>query len=359
MRAVPLRRRRLRGWCIVTALGVWHVPYAGASATDRVLAQAPGVALPADVFAPTVTAGAAATARLGAPFTLFVTAVTHAETPVNLVEPVQLGAGFEIRRRVQRDRRLADGRRERQWQFEVWAWQLGAQQMAPITLSYLAGTTLASVRTAPVTIEVIGVFGHVDAPPALAPALPPRPLWVPWWTPLWGAIAAAAVLGLAGWGWRQRWQRQHSSMRLGAPRPAPHAIAPTEPVCALQRALRAVVRAEHAPAAPRRTAQAMLRRLTQFQDGVEALHPTLQPYARVLDAGRAQLQLASYGEVELTHAHCVALCEWVCAMLASVAADGVAAPALVTSVAPPLPTTAPVTLTSDQVVPSPDSAGAP
>src|SRR5256885_1970054 len=58
------------------------------------------IRLPVDVGAPAVNAAASPTvARLGAHFTLYITATFGAGVEVNLREPMDLGPAFEIRRR--------------------------------------------------------------------------------------------------------------------------------------------------------------------------------------------------------------------------------------------------------------------
>ena len=94
------------------------------------------IQIPPDSDAPEVSAAASPSdVKLGARFTLFVTAVTYATgVEVNLREPVDLGGAFEVTTRVAEDKPRADGKHIREWQLEVYAWQLGELQVPPVAV---------------------------------------------------------------------------------------------------------------------------------------------------------------------------------------------------------------------------------
>src|SRR5262249_48644613 len=86
------------------------------------------IQVPLDEAAPKVNAGASRSdVRLGARSTLYITATYDPGIEVTLAEPVQLGGDFEVRRRVSSDRE-EDGKHVREWQLEVYAWELGELQ---------------------------------------------------------------------------------------------------------------------------------------------------------------------------------------------------------------------------------------
>ncbi len=169
------------------------------------------IQLPPDVSAPEVSAAASPTeVRLGARFTLFVTAVYGDGVEVNLREPVELGGAFEVRRRVSEDHARADGRHVREWQLDVYAWELGELQVPPIAVTFTVGGKAAQVATNAVPVRVTGVLGEVDDPKLMRDSAPPVALQSRDWFWIWvsaGVGAALVTLVLAFWLRRRRRRR--------------------------------------------------------------------------------------------------------------------------------------------------------
>ena len=169
------------------------------------LAAAPAAAAtdagPAIVDAPFTLGAPEATAqaspsevRLGQPFTLFVTAVYGGDVRVNLPEPLVLGPAFEVRRSSAEDRRRSDGRRIREWQLELVAWELGELAIPPIPVTFTSGGRASAASTDPVPMRVVAVLGDADGTRALRPLSGPVDVMRRDWTL---AFAAGGVVGLA------------------------------------------------------------------------------------------------------------------------------------------------------------------
>ncbi len=183
------------------------------------------IQIPTDASAPTVSAEAAPTVvALGSPFTVFITATYEAGVEVNLREPVELGQGFEVRRKLSENRKTVDGRTTREWQLEVLPWEVGDIAIAPIAVTFTAYGKASQVESNAVRLKIVGVLGDlVDDPKALRDHAPPARLTVRDWFWLWiggGAAVIGALLGIAVWTARRRRRR---TVRLvgggvGAPR---------------------------------------------------------------------------------------------------------------------------------------------
>jgi hypothetical protein len=146
--------------------------------------------------APEVTAVVSpAVVRLGEPFVLFVTASYGGDVRVNLPEPLALGAAFEAGRRVVDDRRRSDGRRIREWQIEVVAWELGDLRLPPVPVTFTSGGRAASIATEPVPVRVAGTLGDADEPGQLRGLAAPVRLWQRDWRLAFAG--GGAVLALA------------------------------------------------------------------------------------------------------------------------------------------------------------------
>jgi hypothetical protein len=160
-------------------------------------AQPTVVPPPLALGAPEVSAAANPTAvQLGRTFTLFVTAAFEDGVEVNLREPMELGPAFEVRRKDARDTVRADGKREREWQLQVIAWDLGDLMVPPVAVTFTYGGHAGQVETNAVPIQVTGVLGEVvDDPKLMRPLEPPTDLDGRSWFWLYVAIAAGAVLG--------------------------------------------------------------------------------------------------------------------------------------------------------------------
>ena len=187
-----------------------------------VAAPGPGSAqqlrVPVEAGAPEVNAAASPTVvRLGAHFTLFVTAVFSPGVEVNLREPLDLGSAFEIRRRLSEDRRGADGRVTREWQLDVTPWELGDLRVAPIAVTFTALGRAGQVETNAVPLKIVGALGDAADDPVLmrgmaAPAGLTRHDWL--WIGV--ATAAGAVVGVAlAAVWLRRRYRRHTRQLVG------------------------------------------------------------------------------------------------------------------------------------------------
>lgn len=154
---------------------------------------------PLDAGAPEVSASASPSAvMLGGTFTLFVTVAMDPGVEVNLREPMELGPAFEIRRKDSRDSVRADGKRVRDYQLEVIAWDLGDLQIPGITVTFTFGGRAGQVETNAVPIRVSGMLGEtVDDPKLVRPMTPPTTLdsrdlfWL--WIALAGAVGGAIL----------------------------------------------------------------------------------------------------------------------------------------------------------------------
>jgi hypothetical protein len=157
--------------------------------------------------APEVSAVASPTAvRLGEPFVLFVTATYGGDVRVNLPEPLTLGAAFEAGRRVTADRKRSDGRRIREWQIEVVAWELGELAVPPVPVTFTSGGRAAVIETDAVPIRVAGSLADGETAGALRDLAPPQRLWRRDWR--LALAGGGALLGLAAAVALVRWRRR-------------------------------------------------------------------------------------------------------------------------------------------------------
>ena len=176
------------------------------SGADRI------IRMPLDAGAPDVSAAASPTVvRLGAHVTLYVTATFDDGVEVNLREPVDLGPGFEVRRRLSEDRRSADGRTTREWKLDIMPWELGDLEIAPIAVTFTAFGRAGQVRTNAVPMKITGDLGDsIEDPKEMRGLALPISLWARDWFWIWVATAAVAVAGVvivALWVHRRRRRR--------------------------------------------------------------------------------------------------------------------------------------------------------
>ena len=174
------------------------------------------IKLPLDIGAPEISAAASPTVvRLGAHFTLYITARFGAGVEVNLREPMDLGPAFEVRRRLSEDRRGGDDRTTREWQIDVTPWELGDQQIAPIAVTFTAFGRAGQVQTNAVPVKIVGVLGDVvDDPKAMRGLAAPAGLLMPDWLWIWVATAAGAALGVVIVALWYRRRRRRRALRL-------------------------------------------------------------------------------------------------------------------------------------------------
>ena len=175
------------------------------------------IQLPTDVNAPEVNASASPTAvRVGGRFTLFVTAIFDPGVTVNLREPLELGSSFEITKKDSTDTPRADGKKIREWQVDVTAWDLGDLMIAPIVVTYTVNGKVGQVETNAVRLRIDGVLGDVvDDPKALRDSHPPTRLIARDWFWLWIGIGAGGLVAAIGaYFWLGSRRRHHSTVRL-------------------------------------------------------------------------------------------------------------------------------------------------
>jgi hypothetical protein len=177
------------------------------SASKRKIIQ-----LPNDINAPKVTAAASpSTVKLGARFTLFVTIEYGPGVEVNLQEPVDVSTAFEVKRKVSKDSVSTTGTRIREYQLEVYAWELGDLRVPGIIVSYTSLGKLAQVETNEVPVRVVGVLGDTDDPKLMRDSAAPVPLirrdlfW------LW---IGCVVVGLITFALLVRWLRRRRRRRV-------------------------------------------------------------------------------------------------------------------------------------------------
>ena len=154
------------------------------------------ITIPLDDTAPEVSAAASPTeVKLGSRFTVFVTAAYGAGVTVNLREPIELGGAFEVRRHIAIDSERPDGRHEREWQLEVYAWDLGDLVVPPIAVTFVSSGHAGQVVTNSIPVRVTGVLGDADDPKLMRPDAAPVALFERTW--LWNLLHDPLALGIA------------------------------------------------------------------------------------------------------------------------------------------------------------------
>ena len=154
--------------------------------------------------------------RLGGRFTLFVTAILDVGVEANLREPFELGPSFEIKRKDSHDTPRADGKKIREWQVDVLAWDLGEMTIPGIVVTYTFAGKVGQVQTNGVRLRVDGVLGDVvDDPKALRDAHPPtklisRDLFWMWVLGGAGVVLISMIVGL----WVSRLSRRKRTVKL-------------------------------------------------------------------------------------------------------------------------------------------------
>jgi hypothetical protein len=132
--------------------------------------------------------------QLGARVVLVVTAAYDEGLTVNLTQPLDLGPAFEERRRTSTDSVRADGKKVREWQIEVFAWDLGELQIPPVQVTFIRAGTAEAVMTNAIPIRVIGSLGDMVDTTQPRDDAPPISLWRRTW--LWIAIGGGVLLVL-------------------------------------------------------------------------------------------------------------------------------------------------------------------
>jgi len=173
------------------------------------------IILPPEVTAPEVSAAASPSqVRLGERFTLFITATYVQGVEVNLREPLDVGEALEVKRKVSQDRVGPDGRHVREWQIEVFAWELGDLRVPELAVTFTSQGKAGQVATNTVPIRVFGVLGDVvDDPKLMRGDAPPVRLFARDWFWLWlglGVVGALFAIGLFLYIRRRRRRRVRS-----------------------------------------------------------------------------------------------------------------------------------------------------
>ncbi len=195
----------------------------GSGAGGSAAGSGSAVIIQLDPQAPEVSAVASPTElKLGGRFTLFVTATMDPGVQVNLREPVDLGGAFEVGKRVSEDRTRSDGKRVREWQIEVRAWELGDVRVPPVAVTFTVLGHAGQVETNTVPVHVTGVLGDSDDPKLMRDSAAPLALHQQSWLkrmlvwfedPTHLAIVIGLLVGL--WGaWRFRRHRRRRVTRL-------------------------------------------------------------------------------------------------------------------------------------------------
>ena len=169
------------------------------------------IQLPADVNAPEVDASASPTAvRLGGRFTLFITAIVDPGVEANLREPFELGPQFEIKNKDSSDTPRGDGKKIREWQVDVIAWDLGELTIPGVVVTYTINGKVGQVQTNAVRLRVDGVLGDVvDDPKTLRAAHPPTALASRDWFWAWVGLGVMLILvSIAAWYIQLRYRRR-------------------------------------------------------------------------------------------------------------------------------------------------------
>jgi hypothetical protein len=179
----------------------------------------PQIIIPVDVVPPEVSAAASPSiVRLGDRFTLFITAVYSADDEVNLREPLEIGGDLEVaKKRVAADKVRPDGKREREWQIEVYAWEVGELRIPPIAVTFTSQGKAGQVITNTVPLKVTGVLGDlVDDPKLMRGNTPPVRLMMRDWFWLWVSGGIALALGaLSGYLYIQSRRRRRVRTLVG------------------------------------------------------------------------------------------------------------------------------------------------
>lgn len=173
--------------------------------------------LPPDIGMPEVRAVASPTiVKLGATFTLFVTASYGDGVEVNLRDRFELGSAFEIKPdKHDVEDRIENGKHVREWQFQVIAWEVGDLRIPPIPVTFTYAGKAAQIGTNPAPIRVYGLLGDADDVKQLRGAAPPTPLLSRDWFWLWvaGGALVFVIIVIALLIWRAR-RRRRRPVRL-------------------------------------------------------------------------------------------------------------------------------------------------
>jgi hypothetical protein len=176
------------------------------------------IIIPPDVTPPDVRAAASPSlVRLGDRFTLFITATYGGDVEVNLREPIEIGGDLEVVRKSSENRKTADGKKIREWQVEIIAWDVGKFQIPPLAVTFTSQGKAGQVATNAVPLEVTGVLGDmVDDPKLVRGDAPPvRLMSRDWFWAYVGAGAGAVLAALIAFLWIRRRRRRPVRSLIG------------------------------------------------------------------------------------------------------------------------------------------------
>src|SRR5262249_52502555 len=77
------------------------------------------------------------------------------------------------KKKVSNDTIRPDGRHVREWQIEVYAWELGDLQVPPIGVTFTVNGKAGQIPTNAVPVRVTGVLGDSDDPKLMRESAPP------------------------------------------------------------------------------------------------------------------------------------------------------------------------------------------
>ena len=202
----------MRRSCVAVAVAVAVAGGARADTGSAVL-----VAPPLEAGAPEVSAAASpSVVRIGAQLTLFVTVTFDPGVEVNLREPVELGPAFEVRARDSRDRDGPTGKRVREYQLAVFAWEVGDLQLPPVAVTFTLGGHAGQVATNAVPVRVESMLGAVQDDPSPRGDEPPAELTARDWFWLAVGLGVLVLAGIGGLAWGRR---RRAPMQLAPARP--------------------------------------------------------------------------------------------------------------------------------------------
>ncbi len=104
-------------------------------------------------------------------------------------------ARSRVKKRVAVDSVDRDGQHRREWQIEVYAWDLGELDVPPVAVTFTSNGHAGQVATNAVPMRVSGVLGDADDPKLLRGLAAPIALFQRTW--LWNLLHDPLELGLA------------------------------------------------------------------------------------------------------------------------------------------------------------------
>ncbi|MBL0220514.1 MAG: hypothetical protein IPQ07_42430 [Myxococcales bacterium] len=143
-------------------------------------------------------------------------AVIDPGVEANLREPFELGPSFEVKKKDSSDTARADGKKIREWQVDVIAWDIGDLVIPGVVVTYTINGKVGQVQTNAVRLRVDGVLGDVvDDPKTLRAAHPPTELTSRDWFWAWVGLGVMIfLLSVAAWYIQLTYRRKRRTVRL-------------------------------------------------------------------------------------------------------------------------------------------------